>query len=146
VRGIKSLNEEMRDVLIHELTHSFVNYKTGGNCPVWLHEGLAQKMEGKQISGEAARLMGVFASEGKLPEMVHLNGSFVGASSDIAQFLYVQSLSFTQFLIDRYRFIQINVLLEELGNGRTLDDAFLAAYLVPLSRVEADWRKSLKEN
>ncbi|HSE39464.1 MAG TPA: peptidase MA family metallohydrolase [Acidobacteriota bacterium] len=146
VRGIKSLNEEMRGVLIHELTHSFVNYKTSGNCPVWLHEGLAQRMEGKQISNEAARLMGVFASEGKLPEIVRLNGSFVGASSDIAQFLYVQSLSFTQFLIDRYRFIQMNVLLDELGNGRNLDDAFLTAYFVPLSRIEAEWRQSLKED
>jgi hypothetical protein len=144
IRGIKSLNDEIRGVLVHELTHSFVNFKTNKNCPVWLHEGLAQRIEGKRISEEAGLLMATLITQGQLPNINRLSGSFVGASADVAQFLYVQSLSFTDFLIDRYRFTQMNLLLDELGNGNTFEDAFLSAYIIPLGRAEAEWRESLQ--
>jgi tetratricopeptide (TPR) repeat protein len=145
IRGIKELNDEIRNVLIHELTHSFVNFKTGGNCPVWLHEGLAQRMEGKQVSQEADQILSALATEQKLPGIARLNGSFVGASEDVAQFMYVQSLSFTDFLINRYRFPQMNLLLDELNKGNTFEEAFESAYLIPLSRVESEWRQFLLE-
>jgi tetratricopeptide (TPR) repeat protein len=143
VKGIKSLTDEMKDVLIHELTHSFVNFKSSGNCPVWLQEGLAQYMEGKLASDEANHLMSALASAGQLPRIEQLNGSFIGASADVAQVLYVQSLAFTSFLLQRQPFYHVNSLLDELGKGNQLDDAFLAAYLQPLSRLESEWRQSL---
>jgi tetratricopeptide (TPR) repeat protein len=145
IRGIKSLNDEIRGVLVHELAHSFINFKTNKNCPVWLHEGLAQRIEGKRISEEAGILMATLITQGQLPSINRLSGSFVGASADVAQFLYVQSLSFTDFLIDRYRFTQMNLLLDELGSGNTFEDAFLSAYMISLSRVEAEWRESLRQ-
>ena len=40
IKGITSLNEELKDVLTHEMAHSFVRLKTANNCPVWLQEGL----------------------------------------------------------------------------------------------------------
>jgi hypothetical protein len=143
IKGVKSLNDDMKDALVHELTHSFVNFKTSGNCPVWLQEGLAQHMEGKQASDEATHLLGGLASAGQLPRIEQLNGSFIGASADVAQVLYVQSLAFTSFLLERQPFYHVNSLLEELGKGNQLDDAFLAAYLQPLSRLESEWRQSL---
>jgi tetratricopeptide (TPR) repeat protein len=144
IKGVKSLTDEMKDALVHELTHSFVNFKTSGNCPVWLQEGLAQHMEGKQASDEANRLLGALASAGQLPRIEQLNGSFMGASTDVAQVLYVQSLAFTSFLLDRQPFYHVNSMLDELGKGNQLDEAFLAAYLQPLSRLEFEWRQSLR--
>lgn len=143
IKGVKSLTDEMKDALVHELTHSFVNFKSSGNCPVWLQEGLAQHMEGKQASDEATHLLSALASAGQLPRIEQLNGSFMGASTDVAQILYVQSLAFTSFLLDRQPFYHVNSLLDELGKGNQLDDAFLAAYLQPLSRLENEWRQSL---
>ncbi len=142
IKGVKSLSEEMKDTLIHELTHSFVNFKSSGNCPVWLQEGLAQHMEGKQTSDEANHLLSALASAGQLPRIEQLNGSFMGASTDVAQVLYVQSLSFTSFLLQRQPFYHVNGLLEELGKGNQLDDAFQSAYLQSLSRFESEWRQS----
>lgn len=144
IKGVKSLTDEMKNALVHELTHSFVNFKTSGNCPVWLQEGLAQHMEGKQASDEANRLLGALASAGQLPRIEQLNGSFMGASTDVAQVLYVQSLAFTSFLLDRQPFYHVNSMLDELGKGNQLDEAFLAAYLQPLSRLEFEWRQSLR--
>lgn len=145
VKGVKSLNDEIKGVLVHELTHSFVNFKTGGNCPVWLQEGLAQHMEGKQTSGEANQVLSMLASEGQLPRIEQLNGSFMGAPVQVAQVLYVQSLSFTSFLLERLPFYHLNSLLDELGKGNLLEDAFLSAYLLPLSRLESEWRQTLIE-
>jgi tetratricopeptide (TPR) repeat protein len=143
IKGVKSLNADMKDALIHELTHSFVNFKSSGNCPVWLQEGLAQHMEGKQASNEANHLLSSLAFNGQLPGIEQLNGSFIGASTDVAQVLYVQSLAFTSFLLERQPFYHVNSLLDELGKGNQLDDAFLAAYLQPLSRLESEWRSTL---
>jgi tetratricopeptide (TPR) repeat protein len=143
IKGVKSLNDEIKDALVHELTHSFVNFKSSGNCPVWLQEGLAQHMEGKQASDEANHLLSALASAGRLPQIEQLNGSFMGASTDVAQVLYVQSLAFTSFLLERQPFYYVNSLLDELGKGNPLEDAFLAAYLQPLDRLESEWRRSL---
>ncbi|MCI0617330.1 hypothetical protein L0244_30515, partial [bacterium] len=57
--------------------------------------------------------------------------------------LYVQSLSFTAFLLERQPFYHVNGLLEELGKGNQLDGAFQSAYLQSLSRLESEWRQTL---
>jgi hypothetical protein len=54
-------------------------------------------------------------------------------------------LSFTEFLIDRYRFDSVNALLEKLGTAEAFDGAFLDAFSVPISETEARWRRNLKE-
>ena len=53
VRGLpSSLPREMEDVLVHELSHAFVDEMSGGRAGRDLQEGLAQYMEGKRIEEE----------------------------------------------------------------------------------------------
>src|SRR5262249_22762010 len=47
--GLKKLDPVAEKVLAHELTHAFVHSKTRGNCPKWLHEGLAQIAEPREL-------------------------------------------------------------------------------------------------
>src|SRR6202011_4017483 len=61
VEGLTSMTEELARVLMHELTHSFVGQKTGGHCPVWLQEGIAQYMEGKRSHKMAGALAAAYA-------------------------------------------------------------------------------------
>ncbi|HRB13633.1 MAG TPA: hypothetical protein PKU70_11520, partial [Vicinamibacteria bacterium] len=53
IRGLPStLPREMEDVLVHELSHAFVDEMSGGFAGRDLQEGLAQYMEGKRIEEE----------------------------------------------------------------------------------------------
>lgn len=53
VRGLpSSLPRELEDVLVHELSHAFVDEMSGGRAGRDLQEGLAQYMEGKRIEEE----------------------------------------------------------------------------------------------
>ena len=51
VQGLTAVTPALARVLRHELTHSVVVGKTRGRCPVWLQEGVAQWMEGSQVTG-----------------------------------------------------------------------------------------------
>ena len=62
VEGLTTMTDELARVLKHELTHSFVGQKTGGRCPVWLQEGIAQYMEGKRSRVNAGALSAAYES------------------------------------------------------------------------------------
>src|SRR5207342_2089604 len=50
VSGLSSMTSELARVLKHELAHSFVNQASGGRCPTWLNEGIAQAVEPKSLA------------------------------------------------------------------------------------------------
>jgi hypothetical protein len=53
VKGMpSSLPRELEDVLVHELSHAFVDEMSGGHAARELQEGLAQYMEGKRVESE----------------------------------------------------------------------------------------------
>lgn len=145
IKGLNTLTDEFRRVLTHELTHSFVDLKTSGNTPVWLQEGLAQYSEGKRVNGDGARILTDLISRNQLPAINRLEGSFRSADRAVAEALYLESLAFTQFLIDKYQFYQMNSLLDELDKGVGLEAAFENVYSVPLSQIDARWRSSLTD-
>ncbi len=45
ISGLSSMTPELAHVLKHELAHSFIARLSGGRCPPWLHEGIAQFLE-----------------------------------------------------------------------------------------------------
>lgn len=141
--GVKSMNEELRGILVHELTHSFINYKTAGNCPVWLQEGLAQYSEGKRTSTEGREILRKLAQNNNLPAIQRLSGSFSGANANAAGIIYAESLAFTEFLVHRYRFYRVNEMLNLLGKGESLEDAFQNAFSISVAGAQSDWHNQL---
>ncbi len=143
MKGIETITNELREVLIHELTHSFVRFKTSENCPAWLQEGLAQNSEGKTLGPDGMEALSQLIMRKQLPSVADLEGGFTGANSTMAAILYAQSLSFTEFLINHYLAYQLNELLENLGKGSDMNEAFQATYGESLPELEARWRKEL---
>jgi tetratricopeptide (TPR) repeat protein len=143
VKGVSSLNDELRAVLLHELSHSFVDKKTLKNCPAWLHEGLAKYSEGERMTAQGKQLLKTMIASNNLPRFQRLSGSFAGVNAQTAAVLYLQSLSFIDYLIERHRLYQMNQLLERLGNQESLQEAFEKVYLVRLEDMENRWRTDL---
>ena len=79
VEGLTEITPKLRRVIRHELTHSFINAMTRGNCPSWFHEGLAQMREGSDRMDPYPRLR-VAQSDGNLLPLWSLEGLFVKQS------------------------------------------------------------------
>jgi hypothetical protein len=113
VGGLEKMNANLASVLKHELAHSFVYFKTGGNCPTWLNEGLAQLVEGK--AGNRNKLTTV-------PRLQDLPQSFGQLNTNQAQAAYVYGLMAAEILAKNGLQTVVKVL-EDLGKGKTIDAA-----------------------
>ena len=76
VNGMSSVTPDLSRVLKHELAHSFINQLSGGRCPQWLNEGIAQAMEPKSLSSRGRRLAALFKAQQEIP-FNQLEGSFM---------------------------------------------------------------------
>jgi hypothetical protein len=81
ISGVTSMTPDLAHVLKHELAHSFITQMSGGRCPAWLHEGIAQLEEGKSIASYGRLLAQLFGAEREIPYNV-LEGSFMQFSSE----------------------------------------------------------------
>lgn len=129
--GLKQLDGAARRVLAHELTHAIVQSKTRGNCPRWLHEGLAQFAEERPVSRADAL---------QVAKSIHAD---TPSSWPDATFSYPASLALTTFLAGRRGFDLVVALLARLGDGEDLDAAFTALYGAPYAAIATSWAESL---
>ena len=97
------------------------------------------------MNPDGTAILSTLIAKNQLPSVSGLEGSFRGANRDAATALYLESLSFTQFLIEHYQFYQMNSLLEELNKTGSTQTAFENAYSIPLSQIEVRWRQSIAE-
>jgi tetratricopeptide (TPR) repeat protein len=129
--GLSRLDPDAKRVLTHELTHAIVQSKTRGNCPRWLHEGLAQAAEPRTLRrADAVALQRAVRADDP-------------ATWPDQAFTYPAALSFTRFLEQRRGFDLLVVLLGRLGDGEAEDAAFSALYGATYAELAAAWAESL---
>jgi tetratricopeptide (TPR) repeat protein len=130
--GLSRIDPRARQLLVHELTHAVVHSKTRGNCPRWLHEGLAQRMEGRELT--RANLASVRKLVAPDPPTWETRG-----------FSYPAALSLTTYLESRRGFGGIVVLLENLADGLDLDAALRDALGEDYATLCRRWSEELHE-
>jgi tetratricopeptide (TPR) repeat protein len=131
--GLKKLDPDAQRVLTHELTHAIVQSKSRGNCPRWLHEGLAQLAEPRTLrrADLSALRRDVRADQASTwPDQA---------------FSYAAALSFTRFLEERRGFDLLVALLARLGDGESQDAALSALYGATYAELAAAWAEWLHE-
>jgi tetratricopeptide (TPR) repeat protein len=122
VQGLASVDGELSRVLKHELTHSFVGQKTHGRAPTWVQEGLAQWMEGKR-SSENAAVLTQFYTEGHVVPLSRLEGSWTGFGGAMAGYAYAWALANIEYIIQTGGMGDIERILERIGAGMSAEAA-----------------------
>lgn len=124
--------------LRHELTHA-VLHSLGPQLPTWLHEGLAQQSEGRDVEAarRSLRSSGLSLQAGELGQ----DWTSWGERSKVTE-AYAYALSFCAWLPKRFGETAIRNLLVALPE-RGFDDAWNLSFARPWAEIEAEHREFL---
>ena len=137
VHGLSSVTPELAHVLKHELAHSFITQLSGGRCPMWLHEGIAQFLEPRSLSGEGHQLSQLFKVQRNIP-LNALEGSFMGFNDVQAYVAYGESLAAVTYINDSYGMSDIQRILQRLSQGNSTEAALRATIHSDYGQLESD--------
>jgi tetratricopeptide (TPR) repeat protein len=142
VRGMERLTPQLVRVLRHELAHSFIGARTGGNCPTWLQEGISQWLEG----GDPARQDGAAAAaarQAKLIALVSLEGPFQNLPPSDAPLAYAESLSAVAYIVKLRGEAGIVRLLAALADQLPSEEAIPVALALSYPELQRSWEQEL---
>lgn len=145
VGGAQELSEQLKAVLFHEYTHVVVQDITGGNCPTWLNEGLAE-LEGRKIFNHPLSELGRAAKSGKFVSFAKLEGGFTGLGAKEAALAYQQSYSLVNFMVESYGWPKVNEILLNLRSGMNSTAAIkqaMADFGLDFAGVIEEWRRQM---
>jgi len=139
---VSSVTPELARVLKHELAHSFINQLSGGRCPQWLNEGIAQALEPKSVSSRGHRLAQLFQAQREIPFNL-LEGGFMRFSPLEATLAYDESLAAVEYIADTYGMSDLRRILERLGQGSSTEAALRATIHSDYGQLESEIGKYL---
>jgi len=131
IGGLQQLNSGARSVLLHELAHAFIAGKSHDTAPRWLHEGLAQDLEGKDTTTATGVAL---AKEFRALQDKDSWGE---------AFSYPSALSFVEYLEDRLGFPVLVDVLDAMGRGDSAEQAFERLTRDPLKDLRQAWGEAL---
>ncbi|MBI4464002.1 MAG: hypothetical protein HY647_04795, partial [Acidobacteria bacterium] len=137
VQGLSSLTPPLASVRQHEMVHSFVHQITGGRCPTWLNEGLAQAESGEDLSRSGPALARLYAASQQAP-LARLETGFMGLDSSRASLAYAESLAAVELIRSQYGDYQLPELLKSLGEGKTMEEALRQVLRMNYLDLEAE--------
>jgi len=118
VQGLSSVTPELSRVLKHELTHSFIQQKTRSHAPTWIHEGLAQYMEGKRSDTNAAALLAIYQGDPALGAK-HFDGDWMKLSNVDAGAAYAWALANIECIVQSGGMSAVDRILTHLSAGES---------------------------
>jgi tetratricopeptide (TPR) repeat protein len=122
VQGLTSLTPDLSRILKHELTHSFVQQKTHSRAPIWLHEGIAQWIEGQRSRGNAAVLVQVY-DEKQAMALSEMENSWMGLPSSVASYAYAWALANIEYIVQTGGIGDVERILNLIGEGSSTEAA-----------------------
>jgi tetratricopeptide (TPR) repeat protein len=142
VAGLKAPTPGLIRVLRHELAHSFVASRAA-SCPTWLHEGIAQWLEGRDVRREDAELAKLAARK-PLPRLESLESAFVGLTEAQATTAYAESLSAVAHIIRLRGERGLRRLIDALADGHPAAEALPVALAVSYGELQRDWETHVR--
>jgi hypothetical protein len=129
-----------RGVLTHELAHAFVRYASGDRAPAWLHEGLAQWLEGRRMP--RSRLAALLGTAAPAPTLASLDARFaVRRTREEARVVYAQALSRVEHIVRVRGEGAVVCLVSRLRGGERFDEALRAETGMGERELFREWRE-----
>ncbi len=144
ISGLSSMTPELAHVLKHELAHSFITQLSGGRCPPWLHEGIAQFLEPRSLGGQGHQLSLLYKAQRNIP-LNALEGSFQRFSGAEAYVAYAESLAAVSYINDSYGLSDIQRILQRLSQGSSTEAALRATIHSDYGQFESDLARYLAD-
>ena len=133
--GASPRRRELERILVHEYAHAVIHDLTRGRAPRWLHEGLAQALEGAPAD-PLLRVPG-------RPTLAGLEALLADGDPARARTAYDVALWVVHDLLDRGGMPAMRELMARLGRGETIEAAVPAVYGLRLAQLEEQWRRVL---
>jgi tetratricopeptide (TPR) repeat protein len=133
--GALPRRSELERLLVHEYAHAVIHHRTRGRAPRWLHEGLAQALEGR-IPDHALSAPGHLTLTGLEALVSDPDARRARAGYDLALFVVGD-------LLERGGMGAMRALLARLAAGEPVAMATPAVYGWRLVELESQWRRQL---
>ena len=132
------------DILVHEITHRYVDEMTYHQAPRWLYEGIARWVSGRWSKSDRVRLQKL-AERGKLFKWAEMEELFVRNWNQpgVIDRLYLQSHHMVHWLVSLHDFNRIVVMLAFLRDGRPLEQAMTAAFGQTPEEMQRRWLEEI---
>lgn len=114
--------------VVHEFVHLIVDEKTRGNYPLWLTEGIALFIEEQTIGFQWNEGIGQTSTI----SLKDLNDNFEHIRIEVA---YRKSLEIIDYLNSKYEFDNINLLLDNLGIGSSINTSLKKVFKLDLNEI-----------
>jgi tetratricopeptide (TPR) repeat protein len=136
----QGLTPVLEGVLSHELAHALVRKASADRAPGWLHEGLAQWVEGKRLL--PADFREIFTGGRKPSSLEEMDGGLGRKSARAAaRALYAESLGLVEYLIQFRGEGAVRCLLAEIAKGQPVDEALRRETGWNGAELVAGWRR-----
>jgi hypothetical protein len=142
VGGLERVTPGLLRVLRHELAHSFVTAATGGNCPTWLQEGIAEWLEGADAAHDDAIVVAALREQ-RVVSLLALDNGFRHLSAADATLAYAESHSAVAHILRTRGEPGLKRLLAALDDGLPIEEAFVVALADSYTEFHHGWTGQL---
>ncbi len=136
----------------HEYAHAVIHRLSGGQCPGWLDEGLAQWAEGRENPGLKPALARWVATRAPVP-LGLLQGGFTKLEVEMVPAAYAQSLYSANLIVASFGFDTISRYFRNLRGNQAKELAFREAFGITEAEFESglsislsEWKKRTQRN
>ncbi len=136
--------ENFKRTLAHELLHLLLAERTNnGKVPRWLDEGLAI-FYSDPYRWETSTALSKAIFTGSLIPLMNID-RVLTFERHRAELAYQQSYSAVKYLLSTYDTEALNVILDGIRSGKTLDASFMEAIGSDFQTFEFEWRRYIEK-
>jgi tetratricopeptide (TPR) repeat protein len=138
IGGLQEKTAALEEVVLHEYTHAMIHQQTGGKCPAWLNEGLAQyfaeESDARHVQNVRALLQG-----GSVPPLRQLEASFLDLNARAASRAYSVSYTVVDYIIEEHGIYAVQRLLSEVSTDGDVEAALVTALGMDYGGIQEEW-------